>query len=240
MPVLSDVNILLAGYDRSGDHNAISIARDRDELDDTTFGSVGDRDFVVGIHTAQVEGKGRHTAGVGSIDEQIETVWPLAAQVITISSQGGADGDNADILAEIHSGSYEFGGAIGEILPFNLSAKVTGPAPRGTIMHNASRATSGNGTARQLGAVLSGQTIAASLHVLSVSGTSPTLDVTIESDAVSGMTSPLTQLTFTQATAIEGQFLTKVGAITDDWWRVAYTVGGTSPSFTFLVAIGIR
>ena len=88
----------------------------------------------------------------------------------------------------------------------------------------------------QLGAVASGQIVAASLHVIAASGTS--LDVTVESDSTSGMSSPTTQLTFAQATAIGGQFLSAVGPITDDWWRVSWTVVGGS--FTFVVAIGIR
>ncbi|MEU4150833.1 hypothetical protein [Streptomyces sp. NPDC026659] len=74
-----------------------------------------------------------------------------------------------------------------------------------------------------------------------MSGTTPTLDVVIESDNGSGFPSPITQLTFTQANAISGQILRTDGtAITDDWYRVKWTIGGTTPSFLFAVAFGIQ
>jgi hypothetical protein len=74
-----------------------------------------------------------------------------------------------------------------------------------------------------------------------VTGTAtPTITARIESDNASGFPSATTQLTFTGATAIGGQFLSTSGsAITDDWWRVAWTITGTSPSFLFAMAFGI-
>ncbi len=77
--------------------------------------------------------------------------------------------------------------------------------------------------------------------MVAASGTTPTLDVTIESDDGVGMGSPTTRINFAQATAIGAQWATPVaGAIADDWWRVAYTLGGASPSFTFICIIGIQ
>jgi len=76
--------------------------------------------------------------------------------------------------------------------------------------------------------------------VIAASGTTPTLDVTIESDDAEGMASATTRLTFTQATATTSEWQELAGAVTDDWWRAAWTIGGGSPSFTAVVVVGIR
>ncbi len=104
---------------------------------------------------------------------------------------------------------------------------------------NVSRTSSSSGTGRQIGAVSSTQTLYAALHVISASGTSPTLDVKVQSDDNSGFTSATDRITFTQATDVTSEWGSVGGAITDDYWRITYTVGGTSPSFAFAVTAGI-
>ena len=105
----------------------------------------------------------------------------------------------------------------------------------------ASRTSSGNSTGIQLGTIAASQNMHASLHVFSASGTNPTLDVTIESDDNGSYTSALTRMTFTQATAAGAEFLgpTAGPAGSDDYWRVAWTIGGTdTPTFSFAVIFG--
>jgi len=99
---------------------------------------------------------------------------------------------------------------------------------------------SGNGTAYQHGAVATGKTIVGVLRVLSVSGTLPTLTAVIQSSADAAFTVPNARLTFTQATGVTYEVKTAAGPITDTWWRIIYTVGGTSPNFAVVVSFGIR
>ena len=62
------------------------------------------------------------------------------------------------------------------------------------------------------------------MHVLAVSGTNPTLDMIIQSDNVSGFTSPTTKITFDQAVAVGAQWGTRVaGPLTDDYYRASWT-----------------
>ena len=79
----------------------------------------------------------------------------------------------------------------------------------------------------------------AGLHITAASGTTPTLVVKVQSDDNAGFTSATDRITFTSANSIGGQWSSVAGAVTDDYWRVTWTVGGTSPSFTFVVALGI-
>jgi hypothetical protein len=52
---------------------------------------------------------------------------------------------------------------------------------------------------------------------------------------------PTPRLTFSASTAIGGQILRTDGTpITDTWWRMAWTISGTTPSFLFAAALGIQ
>jgi hypothetical protein len=67
--------------------------------------------------------------------------------------------------------------------------------------------------------------------------------VIIESGTDEAMTGAQTRMTFTQVTTTVGaQFLTPVAGdaeITQTFWRIKYTRGGTDGSFTFIVTFAI-
>ena len=137
---------------------------------------------------------------------------------------------------------YSPGAAVGELFAFNISAGGCDLLARGTVLENAVKTATANGTARNLGAVGAAQKLYAGMHVLAVSGTNPTLDMIIQSDDAEGFLSSANRITFAQKTAIGSQWATPVaGAITDTWWRCAYTIGGTdNPSFTVVVVLAIQ
>jgi len=100
-----------------------------------------------------------------------------------------------------------------------------------TPVASAARTTSGNS------GVLGGHygdftEIRAQLEVTAASGTTPTLDVTIE-DTVDG-TNFNTVGSFTQATGTTREVI-NITTTFADRLRASWTVGGTSPSFTFSV-----
>ena len=76
--------------------------------------------------------------------------------------------------------------------------------------------------------------------MLSVAGTTPSITARVESAPAEAFAAPTTRLTFDAATAAGGQALRTDGtAITDTWWRVAWTITGTTPSFLLAAALGI-
>jgi hypothetical protein len=75
----------------------------------------------------------------------------------------------------------------------------------------------------------------AQLAVTAASGTTPTLDVVIE-DTLDG-TNWNSVATFTQKTAAAVQAVDITSVAFSDRLRVRWTVGGTTPSFTFSVLI---
>lgn len=100
-----------------------------------------------------------------------------------------------------------------------------------TPVASASRTASGNS------GVLGGHygaysSIRAQLEVTAASGTTPTLDVTIE-DTLDG-TSFNTIGTFTQATGTTREVI-NITSTFGDRLRVAWALGGTAPDFTFSV-----
>lgn len=97
-----------------------------------------------------------------------------------------------------------------------------------TPVASAARTTSGNS-----GALDASSTPGLSLllDVSAASGTTPTLNVTIE-ESDDG-TTWRTVAAFAQKTAVSAE--RKSFAIASDFYRVAWVIGGTTPSFTFSV-----
>lgn len=239
--IWQNCKLWLAGYDLSGDMNALALDYGAELQDNTTFDD-DTRSRLGGLKTVTVQHEGLWNGGDDQVDEVLFSRLGLIDEVMSISPQAGAEGEIGYSFQSALS-EYAPGATVGEILAFSVSGEASsGPLVRGTIVHNAARTANGQGSAFQLGNVAAGQKLYAALHVVAASGTTPTLVVKVQSDITSGMTGPPTdRITFAQASAIGAQWATPVaGAITDDWWRVDYAIGGTGPSFTFVVIIGIQ
>lgn len=79
----------------------------------------------------------------------------------------------------------------------------------------------------------------AMLHVVSKSGTTPTLDVKVQHSADNSTFADL--VTFTQATDTTAEYkVVAKGTTVNKYLKVTYTIGGTTPNFAFLVSFGRR
>lgn len=96
----------------------------------------------------------------------------------------------------------------------------------------ASAARTASGDSGDLDGYGAASTLRAQLDVTAAAGTSPTLDVVIE-DTLDGVNWN-TVATFTQKTAA-GRQVTDITTPFAETLRVRWTVGGTTPSFTFAV-----
>lgn len=238
--VIKDQKVYIGGYNVTGDIASVSFGLSAEEKAYAALGA-GSRSRLAGVRDGNLDLEGHYQSGASPalIDDILFPAVGGSVLPVTIGVVAGTDGEIAYIFESLPT-EYEVFGEHGEIAPFRLSAPPSGPVVRGTIMHTATRTASGDGTARQLGAVSATQKLYAALHVIAASGTDPTLDVKIQSDALEGFGSATDVITFAQKTAIGSQWAIPVaGAITDDWWRVDYTIGGTDPSFTFVVTVGI-
>lgn len=234
--ILRDQKLWFDGFEFTGVMSAMALDYGAEVVDRTAFGSTT-RQRLGGLKTVTAQHEGFFDAD--PFDEALFSRIGVADTPMSFAVDDAVEGSVAySFLANL--GEYSPGAQVGEMYRFSVGAEASGSLIRGTLMHDAVRTTSANGTARQLGAVASGQTLYAALHVTAVSGTTPTLDVTVESDDLVGFATPTTRMTFAQKIAIGSQWLTLAGPVTDDWWRIAWSIGGGGPSFDFAVFLGIQ
>ena len=241
--VLVDARLYLDSADLTGFSNKADLNAKATVLDSTTFSSSGTdawRSKKGGLFEGMSTLEGFWQAGDLSMPDDV--FWAdLGASTVPLTAlpTDGSVGSLAYLTRGVVAG-YKFGDKVGQLLPWSADLETSWPVVRGQILHpqGTARTATGNGTARQLGAVDANHALYVCLHVLSyVDGS---LTVAVESDDNSGMSSPTTQGTFTAATALGGQSMKIAGPITDDWWRITYTIsGGSTHSFLFAVSAGI-
>lgn len=244
---LTNAGVYFGSYDFTSAKVATEIQwqRMRDQLVRTSFGSGGANEYVGGLFDTAVALKGWVEYGSLLADDQLVTALNTSPQTHVLSaSPNGTDQDHVDFCS-IQLKQYVLGEKVGALLPFDaaFAGRDGYGSLGGTILLPKQVLPSGTtlGTANNWGAVASGQSMYAVVHVFAVSGTNPTLDVTIKSAATSGG-SYTTRVTVPQFTAVGDTFVTPVaGPITDTFWKANAVVGGTSsPTVTALVGFAIR
>lgn len=98
---------------------------------------------------------------------------------------------------------------------------------------SAARTTNGNGGVTDVD--LGAGALRAQLNVTAASGTTPTLNVLIE-DSLDG-TNWNTVGTFAQKTAVSREVINVTAPFVNNYLRASWTIGGTTPSFTFDVLV---
>lgn len=235
--VIKNRPLWLNAYDFASSFFAMAVDYGADEKENTSLADV--------THTMQGGLKTLGIAGEGFWNETTlnpvdSTLFSQVGQTDLITYADDATEGEIAYFAELNQASYVPGAAVGEMFQFTFSGSGAGDLIRGTIELKDILTATSTSTGRQLGAVAAGQKIWAAMHVTAVSGTSPTFDALVVSDDNGSFSSATTRITFTQATAITSEILSATGPITDDYWRIDYTIGGTdTPTFTVVVTLGI-
>lgn len=238
--VLTNVNIWLSSADLTGYSNKVALPVIAEALDKTTFGSGGWKERAGGLFdvTGSIEGFWE----AGDTTKPDDLFWAsLGGNTfpLTCVPSGGAVGDLA-YLTKVFEARYDLSGQMGQLVAWAADLQGNAPVARGQVAHAVTAVTvSGTGTAVQVGAVGTAQRMYANLHVPAVTGSSPAMTVVVQSAAASSFASATTRITFTSVTAVTGQASSVVGNITDQWWRVLWTVAGTTPSLTFSTVLGV-
>ncbi len=238
--VLTDCRIYSGGVDLSTRSNKAMLSAEHEEKDATAFAGGGYTEVLGGLASAKFQGEGQWEAGADTVDE---VSWSGLGGLgpLTVCPDG-ADVDDLAWLTYAMRGSYTLGDALGEVAPWSANLASSWPLARGRVAHppGTARSTTANGTAVELGAVASGQHLYACLHVLSASGTTPSLTVKVQSDDGSGFGSATDRITFDAATTTGGQVQRLAGPITDTFYRARWEISGTTPSFLFVVSFGVK
>lgn len=241
--ILTDCRLFVGGADLSGQSNSLEITDEFEDKDVTNWRSGGAHELLAGLEQPKLTAEGQWEAGDPSkIDDAMwasrRTVeaWTASPSATSDTTVGGL----AYVVAGLRT-SAALLGQVGDVAPWKASASGSGPMGRGVFLHpsGTARTATGNGTAVQLGAVPDGRQLRVNLHILSVAGTTPLITVKLDSDSGSGFSSPIERAAFAQKGVTGDQSIVVDGPITDDWWRINWTVSGAGPSFLFLVAAGI-
>ncbi len=240
--VLTDTRLYAGGCDLTAYSNKVDLSLSAEVLDRTTFASDGNKEVKAGDKTADISASGFFEAGsAGVVDDAMwaefgggDTPWSCGPSTADV-------GDLAWVLRTLQT-QYKLLGPEGQLAPYEAAGKSKWPAARGVFLHASSsvRTTTGTGTAVEHVAIPAGSYGYASLHVLSISGSStPSITVKVQSDDNSGFSSATDRITFSAATAVGGQSGRVAGAVTDTYWRAQFAITGSSPSFLFVVAFGV-
>lgn len=228
-------------YDLSGSFRANGLSLKVEPQDSATWG-VDTRTNKGGLQVVEFSGEGLAEHGAGLSETVLSADLGINSRLVTYAPTTGAEGEIAYSFGSLMSQLQPIGGSVGDMAAFIISGVGSGGFWfRGRVDHaKAARGSSGTGTGRELGAVSATQHLYSALHVFAASGGTPTLDVEIESDEADDFASAVTRLTHTQFNAIGSEISRAAGPFTDTWYRVNYTIGGSTPSFTFAVVIGVR
>lgn len=235
--VLKDARVYLGGLDLSGHSNQVAMDYSAAVLPDTHFNSGGAETKVPGLLnvTAQVQGFVDLDLSDKPIFEKIGVADELLSLAASLVEGSAAYSFRANLA------NYSPGAQVGQLLAFSLQAEGTSKPLRGRLMLAGQKTDSGAGSPRQLGTVADGRSIHAVLHVLAIGGTNSTVDVALESDPTGDFDgSETTRITFDRMTQTGAQLKSAAGPIIDPWWRVTYTIGGTSPSVLLAVIVAIQ
>lgn len=241
--ILTNVRTFAVAADLTAVSNKVELSAEVEGKDTTNYASAGWKETIGGLGSAEISAEGQWEAGDSSkVDD---ASWSTLGGVGPWSISGNnaaAVGDLAYFTSALRA-DYKVGEAVGEVAPWTSTAKSAWPLVRGQFAHppGTPRTATGTGTGLNLGAITAGRRMYAALHVLSAAGPTPSITARVESAPDNTFAAPTTRITFTAATAAGGQIQRTAGtAITDAWWRMAWTISGTTPSFLFVASLGVQ
>jgi hypothetical protein len=236
--VVKNATVLLHSLNLSSYSNNCGIPLSIEPGDATNFAGDGWRSRVPGLRDSEwnIEGFLDHVDPEATLYAYASglTSRPLGA-----SLTNPVAASDVMYFADCVGLSYQPNKAIGNMYGYSINAKEASPLTRGICLETIVRTSTGNSTPIDLGvAIAAGERLYYACWVTAVAGTTPTLDLVLESDTV-GFASATTRATLSQFTTVGSAFGYVDGAVTDTYWRVNATVGGSGgPSFTYVFAIG--
>lgn len=236
--VLYQADILIDGVAASTEFSAVKVTISQDlkdvtRLSDQARWSVPLRQYLNASGTFYVQ------AGDGlAYDELID-----AGGIVFTIGHDQAVGDLAFLFRGL-ADQLGAGAERGEVLRADVSmvGGGTGRCVMGRRLLRAQQsASSGFGTAVQLGAVSSGQTLYSALHVVGTTSTPAGTTFSVVSSPDSTLATTTTRVTFVSGTsARNGEWGAEVaGPVTDTWWAAKWT-GFAGTAFTAAVSAGIE
>ena len=231
-----DTVVLHNQYNITSSLDSTSIDRTIAVLDTSVFGQ-DSRTYTPGQKDGTISVEGFADPAAVGIDSILSGTFGSTATYVTVSL-GQTAGSNAYLIDSIEN-QYTTTSSVTDLVRISGEYQTAqdGICAGVLLLPVTTATTTATGASYDRSAVeITGSV--GYCHVTAASGTSPTLDVSIQIDDNSGFTSPTTLLTFSQVGPINVMRIESTTTVVaaDQYVRAAYTLGGTDPSFTFAVA----
>jgi len=233
--VLKNIRLYAGAFSLHSETNNAALQRRLEVVDASTFG-VSSREKASALHDWSASYQGFVDYDTTTVQAQLDDDQ-AAGNLVTVSFGGVSAAPVGSIGyagRALHAEVSRFG-QLAQMAPFTLNVQGSGRLVPGTVMENAAIVATGNGAGAQLGAVSAAQKAYCALHCVAFDGTS--LDINVESDDNAGFTTAVVRGSFAQLTDVGSEWLEISGPITDDYWRLDYTLVGTSA--TIFAVMGI-
>jgi hypothetical protein len=235
-----DTDIYLGGYDLTAYFNDVSVNREADLAETSTFGNTA-KTFLAGLKDAVASLAGFFDGAANAVDERLNAMFAQST-VCSFFWAGDTIGNRAMLMSGIEN-SYEIGASVGDAVGVSAEIQASGGADSGvSLAEKSARATTGgtNLTSVDFGAAsTSSSGFVTNLHVFGVTG-APTLTAKIQDSADNVTFADVTGGAFTAATGVTSQQLTSSSVSVRRYVRVTYIVAGASTTVTFAVSFAKR
>jgi hypothetical protein len=240
----TDARIFFAGHNLTGQSNSVTLNRSAEILDAPVFGNTT-RINAPGLfdYSADVAGFW-DTSSDAVIEPLFDELGQITNSLPLILYPKNTENEVAYTFMATQE-SLELMGTLGDLQPYsgtfrvareeaaqNYHEPVQGYVGATFVL----RSSAGNGTGVQAGALTSAQEMVFA-SMITAADTLTTMDFILESDDDSGFATATTRATHTFTAANSADMTTVAGPITDDWWRVRWTLTGTS--FSGVAVFGI-
>lgn len=237
--VATALSVMVDTVEAAGFANKVTINGMAQDKRADNFAGGGWETHVAGLASFDLAVEGWQDYAATGIDQAYPMSGFGAGAVITVGIPGNTAGDTAYFGQGIPSALSPTMYEVGELAKWAASWNGTARPVRGLLLHpQAARTASGTGTAVAFTAPTAAESLYASFHVLSVTGTG-TLVLKVQTDNGSGFPSAADRITSQTFTAVGREYASLAGSLSGEThMRASWTVSGFT-SVTFGIAAGV-
>lgn len=230
--------VFIDQFDFSGWFREVTSSSEVETAETTTFSTATKpaKTYIAGFVDGTFSLSGMFDGTADAIDEEIQVRLGQEANTLFTIAPSGTTVGNRVFMAQGIPTSYEVASPVSDVVSVSIEAQADGGLRGGVSLnpHTTARTATGNGTSvDQLASSTSGAV--AILHVITVSGTTPSATIKVQHSTDNTTFTDL--LTFTAATAATKERLTVASGTTiNRYVRAQWTISGTTPSFAFALS----
>ena len=231
--------VLVDEFDFSGVLSSARIAVNNPTPSATAFADT-DQVFVEGKPSFGIDHNGMFNTAGDDFDGEMFIDLTAAGRQVGVYPEGFGSAGNLGYEGKTNALSQDRQSRVSEVLLLNVGWKGDEPIVTTQVLYrNAALIATATATSIAVGGLGANQQMTCVLRAIAApGGSTPTLDVVLRSDDESDMVGNTTRFTFSQLTAQGFEVAEVAGPITDTYWDVVLTEGGTG-SWNVLVTVGV-